>query len=74
MLQTGLINMLGRRRLRPRVVCDFDLALSGHETLANFDLASEHKAFVHARQHTGKSCVYLITALFNMVISWSVLK
>lgn len=62
--------------LRPGVVYDFDLALSGHETLVNFDLllASEHKAFVHARQHINKSCLYLIIAWFNMVMSCLVFK
>lgn len=39
-----------------------------------FFLASEHKAFVHTAQHIDKPCVYLIIALFNMVISWLVLK
>lgn len=44
------------------MVYDFDLALSDHETLVNFDLrhATEHKAFVHARQRIDKSCVCLL--------------
>lgn len=53
------------RRPRPRAAYDFDLALSGHETLENFDLC-EHKAFIHARRHKDK----LITGLFNVAMAW----
>lgn len=51
-LRTKPINMSAQRRPRPWAMRDFDLPLSGHETLVNFDLllASEHKAFVHATQ------------------------
>ena len=60
---------VSRERSRPRVAYDSDLVVSAHETLENFDLslATEDKAFVHARQYTDRSCVYLIIALFNMV-------
>lgn len=73
-LWTKLINMFHRERLRSRVVYDFDLALSSHEMLVNFDLllASDHKAFVHARQYVDRSCLYLIIAWFNMVMSFLV--
>lgn len=45
-----------------RVVYDFDLALSGHQTLVNSDLllTSEHEAFV-SRQATHRQVVCLST-------------
>lgn len=50
------INMFDWRTPRLWVAHDFDPALSGHETLVNFDLlhASEHKTIVCARERIDK--------------------
>jgi len=65
MRRTELINML----VRVRSVNDFDLVVSGHETLVNFDLLLRSgAAFVPTRQYMDKPCVYL--TLFDMVVSW----
>lgn len=50
--RSKLINMFDWRTPRLWVAHDFDPALSGHETLVNFDLphGSEHKTIVCARE------------------------